>query len=68
MAKKRSKKRGKKRSKKVSYSGFGTIGRKKKRKGGPRGGAPAKAFAVARDSRGRLAGFKKLTVAEFKAV
>ncbi len=41
---------------------------KKKRKGGPRGGTPVSAFVVARDAKKRLAGFKKITVAEFKKV
>lgn len=30
----------------------------------PRGGKPVKAFLVARDNRGRLAGFKKLSMSD----
>lgn len=65
----RRKKAGKKTSK--AFFGGGFFGKKKttkaKSKGKrkpPRGGKPTKAFLVARDARGRLAGFKKLSMSD----
>ncbi len=59
-----------KRAGKTSKAFFGGGGTKKKaskkkaKRKPPRGGKPTKAFLVARDARGRLAGFKKLSMSD----
>lgn len=57
----RRKKAGKRAGKKVfKKAAKKTKGKRKP----PRGGKPTKAFLVARDARGRLAGFKKLSMSD----